>query len=230
MANNYYQGTGVLVLKSVTPVISALFGGFHLDGNYPGNGEAYIAVIPEDTDLQWDSIRENLEELATSLGLRSADADDAFIESGQALKDCLRTLAAHYGAGKNEDLSGLIDAIYVESDIAVSEAFEIAVRINDGHDLKALRWEGSWRSARPLLFEFGGDSLYLGEQCQLSSSSSESLLFAHDVDAALESGDLVGAAEHFTKQFNKLLDGVTDLERQERIRVLIAERLVPSAS
>ena len=31
MSNNYYDATGVLVLDRITPVMTALFGGFNLD-------------------------------------------------------------------------------------------------------------------------------------------------------------------------------------------------------
>ena len=40
MANNYNEGTGVLVLERVTPVIKALFGAFALNEGHPGNGQA----------------------------------------------------------------------------------------------------------------------------------------------------------------------------------------------
>lgn len=43
MSNSYYDLTGVLRLKQVTPIIKALFGGLSLDPDYPGNGEAYFA-------------------------------------------------------------------------------------------------------------------------------------------------------------------------------------------
>jgi hypothetical protein len=44
MAQNYYDGTGVLVLDKVTPVIRGLFGLFRLDETYPGDGRVYIGV------------------------------------------------------------------------------------------------------------------------------------------------------------------------------------------
>ncbi|BGD46986.1 TPA: hypothetical protein ACSQFP_003713 [Pseudomonas aeruginosa] len=56
MANNYYEGTGVLVLNRVTPVIKALFGAFALDENHPGNGQAYIAQIAETNDPRWTDV------------------------------------------------------------------------------------------------------------------------------------------------------------------------------
>nr|WP_228384562.1 hypothetical protein [Rhodocyclus gracilis] len=64
MANNYYDMTGVLVLDKVTPVIKALFGEFELDENDPGNGQAYIANISESSSCSWDSVLENLQDLA----------------------------------------------------------------------------------------------------------------------------------------------------------------------
>jgi len=39
MSNNYSDATGVLVLDRITPVITALFGGFNLDETYPGDGD-----------------------------------------------------------------------------------------------------------------------------------------------------------------------------------------------
>lgn len=51
MANNYYDATGVLVLNQVTPVISALFGGFKLDASFPSEGQAYIALVAEDHNV-----------------------------------------------------------------------------------------------------------------------------------------------------------------------------------
>lgn len=69
MANNYYDATGVLVLDRVTPVITALFGGFKLDASHPGDGQAYIALVAEDNNPSWEDLCEGLSELATSLGL-----------------------------------------------------------------------------------------------------------------------------------------------------------------
>ena len=73
MANNYSDATGVLILQQVTPVITALFSGFNLDATYPGNGQAYVADVSEDTDHSWDTICENLAALSESLGLALPD-------------------------------------------------------------------------------------------------------------------------------------------------------------
>ncbi|GHU04838.1 hypothetical protein FACS1894158_05990 [Betaproteobacteria bacterium] len=69
MANNYYDATGVLVLSQVTPVIKALFGAFHLDETYPGDGQAYIARISESNNPLWDDVQDGLADLAVELGL-----------------------------------------------------------------------------------------------------------------------------------------------------------------
>lgn len=57
MANNHYEATGVLVLDRVTPVIRALFGGFQLDADYPGNGDAYIALVASNPQAGTTSAR-----------------------------------------------------------------------------------------------------------------------------------------------------------------------------
>ena len=68
MANNYYEGTGVLVLERVTPVIKALFGAFALDEGHPGNGQAYIAQIAETTNPQWPDVLDGLESVSLCTG------------------------------------------------------------------------------------------------------------------------------------------------------------------
>src|SRR3546814_9782141 len=103
MANHYCEGTGVLVLERVTPVIKALFGAFALDQNYPGNGAAYIAQITETNDPQWTDVLDGLENLATQLGIPMPDDEEL------SIPPLLERLAAHFGAEQDGELENLIE-------------------------------------------------------------------------------------------------------------------------
>ena len=103
MANNYYEGTGVLVLERVTPVIKALFSAFALDETYPGNGAAYIAQIAENNDPQWTDVLDGLEDLAVQLGIPMPDDEELSIPS------LLERLASHFGAEQDAELENLIE-------------------------------------------------------------------------------------------------------------------------
>ncbi len=89
MADNYYEATGVLVLDHVTPVIRALFSEFRLDADYPGNGEAYIALRSDSTP-SWDDLRETLTDLATSLAL--TPSPDTLTPFGEGVEGAQRPL------------------------------------------------------------------------------------------------------------------------------------------
>jgi len=113
MANNYQYATGVLMLDRVTPVISALFGAFHLNGSYPGNGKAYIARLAEINDPQWSDVLNGLMALAAQLDLPTPD--DAEGEDGEdsdtelSMPALIDLIAPHFGADQNQDLANLIE-------------------------------------------------------------------------------------------------------------------------
>ena len=158
MSNNYYDATGVLVLDRITPVITALFGGFNLDATYPGDGETYIARISEGNDPQWDDIRDNLVELAYQLGRPFPEDEEPSIQS------YLRLLAKHFSAEGDPQLEHLLKAHRFEGDAELETLFIVARCLDDGHGLRAIRFEGCWHSDRPRLFEFGGDGMFISRE------------------------------------------------------------------
>lgn len=216
MANNYYDATGVLVLDKVTPVITALFGGFKLDASYPGNGEVYIAKISEDNDPTWDDVRESLADLARELGLPPADLEDT--TAGR-----LQMLTAHFGADEDQVLCNLIDQ---EDSADLADLYRIALTLDDGHGLKAIKVEGCWHCSKPRLFEFGGHGDYFGRHCNISGNSSNVLLLGNDIDIALESGDLDKGADRILRETEQLLSGVTNADVRATLRTKLSERLV----
>lgn len=143
MANNYYNATGTLGLDQITPVITSLFSGLKLDASYPGNGHAYIALIAEDNEPDWDTIYENLVNLATLLGLPIST------EEVPPMDELLTVLAKHFGADHDEVLMNLIKQHGFEDVADVDTLFLIATRFNDGHNLKEICLEGCWYCSKP---------------------------------------------------------------------------------
>lgn len=135
MSNNYYDATGVLVLDRITPVITALFGGFNLDETYPGDGETYIARTSEGSDPQWDDIRDNLVELAYQLGRPFPEDEEPSIQS------YLRLLAKHFSAESDPQLDHLLRAHRFEDGAELDTLFVVARCFDDGHGLRAIRFE-----------------------------------------------------------------------------------------
>lgn len=216
MANNYYDATGVLVLDKVTPVITALFGGFNLDASYPGDGEVYVAKISEDNDPNWDDIRESLVELAKELGLTpSENVDDA-------AAGWLHALTAHFGDGEDEVLCNIVEP---DDSADLADIYRIALRLDDGHGLKAIKIEGCWHCDKPRLFEFGGNGEYIGRNCYVSSVSSSSVLLGGKLDAALASGNLDDGAKELLASVSGILNGVYDKGEREALKQRLATLL-----
>jgi hypothetical protein len=220
MADNYYDATGVLILDRVTPVITALFGAFNLDASYPGDGQAYIARISGSDDPQWDDVRDGLAGLVADLGLALPDqADDP---SGA---DLLRSLAAHFGAARDEELDFLIQHGDAEGDIDLDVLFQLAIRFDDGHRLAALVFEGGWHCSQPRLFEFGGDVCYLSRALRLSGSTSETRRLGAALSDALLEADVEQASAFIFLKTVELLGGIRDGAFRRRVHQRVAEQL-----
>ena len=220
MTNCYYDGTGVLVLEAVTPVIEALFGGFELDPTTPGNGEAYIARIAESNDPRWDDIFELLEDVARDLGLALPD------EGGEdSNHELLRTLAAHFGVAHEPSFIGIIEHTDFDEQADLAVLFDLARAFDDGHGLKAIKFEGCWHCSKPRLFEFGGAGSYDGRHVSFSNSSSMPLQLGTDVDAALEARDPQKAADRLMQEIDGLLNGVLDDETRQVLRAKLGQSL-----
>ncbi len=220
MADTYYDATGVLTLDRVTPVITALFGAFALDESYPGNGRVYIAKLSGRNDPQWDGIRDALAELAAHLGL------SALAESSPDIKVLLKQLAGHFHAGNETVLNELIDSGHFEDEADLQVLFEIAACLDDGHGLRAIEIEGCWRCSRPVLFEFGGDGLFVSREITLHGSSSQALELGQALYDALATGHLDEATRVLATHAAGALIGIHDGAIREALRRRLARRLL----
>lgn len=215
MAQNYYDGTGVLVLDKVTPVIRGLFGLFRLDETYPGNGRAFIAQSSEVCTPTWDEITDNVYNTAKSLGLKLAEHE----WSNWSLEKYLTLLAPKSGDAD-------IDAILPEdhaSQAELSDVFDIAKMFDDGHGLKAMKVQNAWHADSLRLNEFGGYSEYLGKHYYSEGDSRQVIETGEAVDDALEKQDFDRAAKTIGARVHHLLEGILDAATQDAVRALVAQ-------
>ncbi len=219
MATHYYEGTGVLMLDRVTPVIKALFGAFALDENYPGDGLAYIARIAETNDPQWSDVLDNLGSLAAQLGIPVPDGD------APMLAPLLERMAVHFGTDQDEELENLIEHHRFEDSADLEALLLIATCLNDGHNLVAIQFEGCWHCSKPRLFEFGGDGCYLSRELKVSRSSTQALQLGEQLRKAILAADAEEASALIALEAASLLAGIRDEPFRMTVRHRGAERL-----
>ena len=219
MANNYYEGTGVLVLDHVTPVIKALFGTFALDESHPGNGQAYIALIAETNDPRWTDVLDGLEELAAQLDIPMPDDEEL------SIPPLLERLAAHFGAEQDEELENLIEHHQFEDSADLEALLLIATCFDDGHHLTAIQFEGCWYCSKPRLFEFGGHGCYLSREVQVFRTSSQALQLGDQLRKAIVATDIEEASALIALEAANLLAGINDEHFRLSVRHRVAERL-----
>lgn len=224
MANNYYDGTGVLVLDRVTPVISALFGAFLLDPDWPGNGQAYIARISETSDPTWSDIRDALMGLAAQLDLPCPEEHDVPLEA------LLGLLAGHFQVDDDDGLHNLIERHSFEDTADLEALFMIALCFDDGHGLRAIQFEGCWHCSKPRLFEFGGDGAFISREVIHYGSSREPVEFGIGMHKALIARDLDSATAMLATMVRKTLAGISDDVARETLTIQLATLLQDTSS
>ncbi|EOE7418314.1 MULTISPECIES: hypothetical protein [Gammaproteobacteria] len=220
MANNYYEGTGVLVLDRVTPVIKALFTTFALDETYPGNGQAYIAQIAETNIPQWDDVLESLADLAATLGLDLPGQED-----DSPLAGVLGILAEHFGVDQDEELENLIEHHQFADNADLEALLLIATCFDDGHHLSAIQFEGCWYCSKPRLFDFGGNGCYLSREVQVFRTSSQALQLGDQLRKTILAADIEEASALIALEAANLLAGINDEHFRLNVRHRVAERL-----
>lgn len=216
MAQHYYDWTGVLVLRQVTAVIQALFGGADLDASNPGNGQAYIAGTTDRDGLCWDEIHEALAEIAEDfLGLEVTDLER------ECMKACAVLLAKHFGHSEQVVLD-LLDGQDFDDDAPdLMLLFALAQLFDDGHGLSSIETEGASHCSEPLLHEFGGFGLFVGKHVVVQRSSSAAIADGSGLESALAAGDLDRAVQQLLVQVEGRLEEVTD----DAVRATLRERL-----
>ena len=215
MTNNYV-GSGVLVLDRVTPIITALFGDFHL-ADCPGEGRANITLIPDTATPCWEAILLRLSRLGADLGILPGEAPVA----GTVLSAWIK----HFHAEQDEALLSLLDHHRFEGAVILDDLFPIASLIDDGHRLTAIEFEGCWCCSKLRPFKFGGHACFFSREVRLSDSSSEVREFGIALNTALSKGDIADASELVTLEISRLLDSIQNITARDTVRQRVIERL-----
>jgi hypothetical protein len=223
MANNYYQMTGVLTLERVTPVIGALFGAFHLDADYPGQGQAYIVLTDDDDFPDRDELIAGLSRLGADLGVLPREEEDA------DAKTVLSALAGHFHVEHDEALQELIERCPFEDGADLDTLFLLARCFDDGHRLAAIESEGCWHCSKPRLFEFGGDACFYSRTVRMFDESHRIRALGGTLYSALRREDISGAATLIALETSRLLDSILDACTREAVRQHLIESLAESS-
>ena len=217
MSNCYTTWTGVLILKTMTPVIKALFSEFELGKGETTETEVYIANVAESTSPNWDNIAEELETLCTILGVEGDPSDD--------VKDLLADLAGHFGCADNPDFKDWLERASFTDEVEVATLFDLAQNFDDGHGLKAIKLEGAHVTSRPLLSGFGGYGQYLGKHFCPTISSHRAGHFGQTVDNAIASGQIDAAAQAFFSLIEDQIQSVVDPQVRKALRAKLAAKV-----
>lgn len=231
MADSYYEGTGVLVLQQVTPVIKALFSGFQLDPGYPGNQHAYIALQSFEGLPEWDNIRQSLVTLAHEQNL-------AGIEVDESIKSLLVQLGAHFLPKRHgvdisatreafdEVMQVILESIGFDDTPCLKDLFVLAHLLDDGHGLACIEFEAGRTCSKLWLGEFGGDGLFISKVVELRSDSGSATLLGRALLAALKESDTELAAKHLLNDVYDNLNGISCELQRAQVRAALARLLI----
>lgn len=231
MADSYYEGTGVLVLQQVTPVIKALFAGFQLDPRYPGNQQAFIAMQSFEGLPEWDNTHKSLVALAHELNLSGID-EDAPIES------LLARLGEHFLAKRHgvdicatreafdDVVQTLLKSIDFDDPPGLKDLFVLAHLLDDGHGLERIEFEAGRTCSKLWLGEFGGDGLFISKEVELHSDSGSAILLGRALLAALRNHDTELAAKHLLSDVCGNLDAISSEQQRGLVRSALARLLL----
>jgi hypothetical protein len=211
MAISYYQMTGVLTLERVTPVITALFDGFHLEADTLGKGRALISLKAGEYYPRWEKIVAELSRLAVDLGVLPRET-----EQTADLETVLSVLAVHFQV--EQDVQGRIEQALFADCADLDSLFALATRFNDGHQLTAIETNASWLYTVPRLFRFDADLSFLSGNVRLFEQSHRIRAVACALDAALQNGDVAEASRLVVRETVRLLDCIQDSQTREAVR------------
>jgi hypothetical protein len=213
-SHSTYAATGVLVLERVTPIITALFDGFHLNANYPGNGRAYIAFTGDGASQSWAHILGNLSSLGARRGILPREDPEP--------KTLLLAWAKHFHAEQDKELQGLIEYCLFEKEADLDPLFLLATRFDDGHKLTAIEAEGCWYCNKLRLFGFSGDTCFYSREFCLDNDTGSFLSLAGSLHETLRKQDLGEAAGLIALETWRLLEGIVD----EHVRDTVHRRVI----
>lgn len=223
MANHYYDKTGVLMLEQVTPVIRALFGTLDMNEAYPGNGEVYIAIMDnggdEPSEPRWEDIHKRLIVLMGLLDLPVTADAELYVD------ECLSELAAHFRV-KDSDRDDLIIDSDCENHVDLQTLFRMAICFDDGHHLKAIKYEGAQHCSEPELFQFSGNGGFLSRHIEFLVYSSNEVELGETLHEAIDQGNIDDAAQAINWKVELLLASLRNKTQRNAVRKRLVSKIL----
>lgn len=207
MANCYADGTGTIQLSGpvadATPIIKAIFDPFSLDVTEPAEPHlAYIASLSETATPLWSDIADNLREIYLATPNADEDAD-----CHQWLPALAQAINPAHGLSEAA-LRAYAEWFDSEEEAGLSDAFDLARALDDGHGLVSAEMTIGFTCDRPRLGEFGGCGTFVSAHVDLNVCASTAQAVGEAVHGAIEAGDIPQAASHLLEHMAALLDSV----------------------
>jgi hypothetical protein len=252
MANTYYDATGELLFDGpaiLTPVLCALFDAYGANATTVRGATCYICSESESNTINWHAVAESIAQRQEVLGIaftpaRAAaddgtgtdgdeddgtgtdgDEDDDVAENNGEVIGWLTALATRFQCAQKPALLAILDQIDRDGNIDLATLFRLACWFNDGHNLKAINFEGCWHCDRMCLYEFGGDSFYVSADFSHSSSSNAASRLALLMQAAFDADDLDSVAMCLLQGVEAQMDQISDPFRRQTIMHKVAAQL-----
>jgi hypothetical protein len=231
MSNTYFESTGLLHFRGpakLTPLLHALFEPLNLDTDedLSGTGDSRYIARTYARSGEWADVLENLAELADERGLPEAAGAD--IDAGDPTAG-LRRLAIERSVPADK-LTPILDAATNLDTAHLADLYQLAQLLNDGHNLRAISAEGCWHADRALLGEFGGYGVYRSAAVACEGDSTQVVMDAAELDAALAGDDHEAAVTTLTKHLTRACSMVLDRDTRVAVTRLLLDRLIEDRS
>lgn len=221
MSNSYYDMTGLLFAKAITPMLEALFGGFKLEQEENGPGTVGFRVMAESESMSWQGIITQLQTHAETLGFK-VDEDDS---PDAPATEVIGFLVKQFNAEGNKALQDVIEQTDFDGDASMDALFQLACAFDDGHQLKGIQYEGAWHSDKARLFHFGGNGGFISKNVFFAGDSTSFTYAGQEMDAAIEQDDEVAAAGVIGTQLSNMLDAINCPAMSYKVRAALLELL-----
>ncbi|RUS67437.1 hypothetical protein CUZ56_01382 [Saezia sanguinis] len=154
---HYYEGTGLLKLAAITPVITALFSPYNLNKATSAQDKTTIAINRKFDNPTWNDVFMNLTALAQSLGYQPDSNTHA------EPIHCLSFFTRHFDVKSldTEYLHIFCEDCEPDMQPTLEELFELATHFNDGHNLQSIMFSGVHHCNEPEFGAFHGECIFI---------------------------------------------------------------------
>lgn len=220
MSNTYHSAVGYIRFKHLTPIISALFEPFSmksitLDDEDIKDKSGLIYQIETFTEecVFWDTVRENLEKVATTLGVEFDEGDMLSVLTG---------LAAHFKVSGDPVIASMLANVEFDDgeEANIEIITDLAWHFNDGHGLMELSIEGSVFSDKASLGGFNGGGTYATPHVEVSTGSWDAANLGRPLSYAISQGNIDEASSIVSSSFMELLSTIRD----DSVRSKVAQK------